>query len=106
MAYASATTQIEALTSGVQTHTNTTTQTKALKAVHTVFKDATIEALRVELTKTRLDLERSRMAAEDTHRPKRPKMKDAEEERRREENRRFWNNYHARLGTTDGQQYL
>ena len=103
MAYASATTQIEALTSGVQTHTNTTTQTKALKAVHTVFKDATIEALRVELTKTRLDLERSRMAAEDTHRPN---MKDAEEERRREETRRFWNNHHARLGTTDGQQYL
>ena len=28
------------------------------------------------------------------------------DQRRREENRRFWERNHARLGTTDGQEYL
>ena len=45
---------------------NTATQIVALSvARRNEFRDATIEALRAYLAKTRLDLERSRMAGED-----------------------------------------
>ena len=46
-------------------YSNTSAQIQALSVVHTEFKDATIEALRAELAKTRLDAERARMMGED-----------------------------------------
>ena len=50
----------------VMAYISTTTQTAALSVAHrNEFRDATIEALRAELAKTRLDLERSRMTTED-----------------------------------------
>ena len=45
---------------------STATHIVALSVAHrSEFRDATIEALRAELAKTRLDLERSRMTGED-----------------------------------------
>ena len=77
------------------------------------FKDPRLEALLAELAKTRHDLERSRMAEEDT-RSASMKAFDAlqrrqdeireerrREERRREENRRFWE-----IGMRAGEQPL
>ena len=46
-------------------YSHTPTRVVALSVAHNEFNDATIEALRAELAKTSLDLERSRMAGED-----------------------------------------
>ena len=93
---------------------DTSTQLAALSAAHNMFKDATTEALRAELAKTRLDLERSCMAEEDARSANmkvfdtglQNRRDEIREERRREETRRFWDNHHMRLGTTAGQGYL
>ena len=97
---------------------DTSTQLASLTVVMNEFKDPRLEALLTELAKTRLDLERSRMAEEDTRsasmkafdtlqrRQDEIREERRREERRREENHRFWDNHHMRLGTTAGWDYL
>ena len=92
---------------------DTSTQLASLTVVMNEFKDPRLEALLTELAKTRLDLERSRMAEEDTRSASmkafdtlQRRQDEIREERRREENRRFWDNHHMRLGTTAGWDYL
>ena len=92
---------------------DTSTQLASLTVVMNEFKDVAIEALQAELAKAILVLERSCMAKGDARSASmevsdtlQRRQYEIREERRREEDRRFWDNHHMRLGTTAGWEYL